>query len=399
MTESDTRARALWHSCRSSSTRSAVAPTVVTNPRWRDLAVRLWVTDLVAVAVAVAVAYLVRFDVHRPARPSPASSRRRTSPCPSCSPSRGSRPWRVGRTRDRRVLGSGPTEFSRVFDVTWRLFAAVAVVAYLLRMEIGRGLPRLRRAARARPAPRRPGVVAALAAHAAATRASTSPASSSSGTGTRRPALIGELHQNPRAGYAVLGVCVPTGEIIAGRAHRRRPGARRRWTVRPRSPSAVGASAVAVTGADAITADTVRRLGWDLEGKGIDLALTLALVDVAGPRVLMQPVSGLPLMYVDEARFTGGKYIAKSLFDWALAALDHARAAPGARGRRDPRPRHQPRPGALPAGAHRQGRQAVPDLQVPHHGRRRGQAARRGARRPGRRRPSACSTSRRTTRA
>ncbi len=45
----------------------------------------------------------------------------------------------------------------------------------------------------------------------------------------------------------------------------------------------IGASAVAVTGADAITSETVRRLGWDLEGKGIDLALTLTLLDVAVP--------------------------------------------------------------------------------------------------------------------
>ena len=35
----------------------------------------------------------------------------------------------------------------------------------------------------------------------------------------------------------------------------------------------------------------------------------------------MRPVSGLPLMYVDEARFTGGKYIAKSLFDGVMAVL------------------------------------------------------------------------------
>ncbi|NMM35757.1 MAG: sugar transferase, partial [Phycicoccus sp.] len=77
---------------------------------------------------------------------------------------------------------------------------------------------------------------------------------------------------------------------------------------------------VAVSGADAITSEAVRRLGWDLEGTGIDLALTLTLVDVAGPRVLMHPVNGLPLMYVDEPHFTGPKYALKSTFDW-LGAL------------------------------------------------------------------------------
>ena len=68
-----------------------------------------------------------------------------------------------------------------------------------------------------------------------------------------------------------------------------------------------------------ITAEAVRRLGWDLEGTGIDLALAVALTDVAGPRVLMRPVNGLPLMYVDEPHFTGLKFVAKSVFDWVGA--------------------------------------------------------------------------------
>lgn len=132
--------------------------------------------------------------------------------------------------------------------------------------------------------------------------------------------LIGELHKNSRVGFTVLGVCVPTGEIIDGELIGGVPvlgGMDRAAEIAER----IGASAVAVTGADAITSETVRQLGWDLEGKGIDLALTLSLVDVAGPRVLMRPVNGLPMMYVDEARFTGGKYILKSLFDWVMAAM------------------------------------------------------------------------------
>ena len=37
------------------------------------------------------------------------------------------------------MVGAGPAEYQRVVGVTWRLFAAVAVVAFLLRMEIARG--------------------------------------------------------------------------------------------------------------------------------------------------------------------------------------------------------------------------------------------------------------------
>lgn len=298
--------------------RSVDLPTPVTNPRWRDLAFRLWATDAAAVMVAVAVAYLVRFDHTGLATVSGEFSPSYLSVSVAIAAA-----WlaalAVGRTRDRRVLGTGPAEFSRVFNVTWRLFAAIAVIAYLLRMEIGRGYLGF-------AAPLGLGLILAgrlwwrrwLHSH----RDVGEFQSGILVIGHRDKAagLIGELHKNSRVGFTVLGVCVPTGEIIEGESIGGVPvlgGMDRAAEIAER----VGASAVAVTGADAITADTVRQLGWDLEGKGIDLALTLSLVDVAGPRVLMQPVSGLPLMYVDEARFTGGKYIFKSVYDWGLAAV------------------------------------------------------------------------------
>ncbi|WP_421742085.1 sugar transferase [Cellulomonas sp.] len=317
MTKPDTRARAVPFVPQQSA-RSAHPPAVVTNPRWSDLALRLWVTDAVAVTLSVVVAYLVRFDHTGLAAVSGEFSPSYLSVSVVLALA-----WlaalAVGRTRDRRVLGSGPTEFSRVFNVTWRLFAAVAVIAYLFRMEIGRGYLGF-------AAPLGLGLILAGRAwwrrwlHAHREAGGYKSGILVIGHRDKAARLIGELHKNSRVGFAVLGVCVPTGEIIEGELIGGVPvlGAMdRAGEIAER----IGASAVAVTGADAITAETVRQLGWDLEGKGIDLALTLSLVDVAGPRVLMQPVSGLPLMYVDEARFTGGKYIVKSVYDWALAAV------------------------------------------------------------------------------
>ncbi|GEK21490.1 polyprenyl glycosylphosphotransferase [Cellulomonas xylanilytica] len=225
----------------------------------------------------------------------------------------------IGRTRHRRVVGSGPAEYSRVFGVTWRLFAAVAVIAYLLRMEIGRGYLGF-----AAPL----GLALVMAGRFGWRRwlqRRREAGDFKSGLlviGHRDKAarLIDELHRSPHAGYGVVGVCVPTGEVAEGEKIRKVPVLGSMESA-ARVAQEIGASAVAVTGADAITSETVRRLGWDLEGKGIDLALTLTLLDVAGPRVMMQPVSGLPLMYVDEPRFTGGRYILKSVFDWVGAAL------------------------------------------------------------------------------
>ena len=220
-------------------------------------------------------------------------------------------------SRDRRVVGSGGAEYQRVFAATWRLFALVAIVAYLLKMQIGRGYlavaaplglallvagragwrRRLRR--RQDRGELRSGIVVI-------------------GHRAKAARLIDELNHAPHSGYTVVGVCVPSGEVAP---NERILGVPVLGSMRDAARAAVdvGAAAVAVSGSDAVTSETVRQLGWDLEGTGIDLALTLALLDVAGPRVLLSPVGDLPLMYVDEARFSGSRYVLKSVFDWVAA--------------------------------------------------------------------------------
>jgi FlaA1/EpsC-like NDP-sugar epimerase len=208
VTESHTRAPSVPFVPQQLS-RSAVSPNIVTNPRWHEVSVRLWLTDTAAVVVAVAVAYLVRFDVT--GLPSVSGS---FSPSYLSVSVVLAVAWlsalALGRTNDRRVLGSGATEFARVFDVTWRLFAAVAVVAYLLRMEIGRGYLGF-----AAPL----GLALLLGGRAYWRRwlhRERERGSYKSGIvviGHRHSAarLIGELNRKPRAGYSVLGVCVPAG--------------------------------------------------------------------------------------------------------------------------------------------------------------------------------------------
>jgi len=129
--------------------------------------------------------------------------------------------------------------------------------------------------------------------------------------------LIRELELRAVAGFGVVGACLPEGEATCGEV----AGVPVLGSMAEAARVAreVGADTVAVAGSDSLTADAVRRLGWDLEGSGIDLALAIALTDVAGPRVLMQPVSGLPLVYVDEPQFTGPKYVLKSVVDWVSA--------------------------------------------------------------------------------
>jgi exopolysaccharide biosynthesis polyprenyl glycosylphosphotransferase len=60
-------------------------------------------------------------------------------------------------------------------------------------------------------------------------------------------------------------------------------------------------------------------LAWELEPTGADLMVAPSLVEVAGPRLSIRPVSGLPLLQVEQPQFAGGRRIVKSTFDRTVA--------------------------------------------------------------------------------
>ena len=65
----------------------------------------------------------------------------------------------------------------------------------------------------------------------------------------------------------------------------------------------------------------LRRLAWQLEGSGVDLVVAPQLTDIAGPRVHIRPVEGLPLLYVEEPTLSGVGWLFKNLLDRFVAAL------------------------------------------------------------------------------
>src|SRR4051794_34566064 len=79
-----------------------------------------------------------------------------------------------------------------------------------------------------------------------------------------------------------------------------------------------GADTVAV--ASSIEPELLRRLGWQLEGRGITLLVAPALTNIAGPRISIRPVSGLPLLEVEEPNLTGGRQRVKAVIDRVAAA-------------------------------------------------------------------------------
>jgi len=85
--------------------------------------------------------------------------------------------------------------------------------------------------------------------------------------------------------------------------------------------SAVGADTIAVTAGPEATPEQMRRLAWQLEGHDVDMIVAPALTDVAGPRVSIRPVAGLPLLHVEQPEITGARYVVKEIAERALAVL------------------------------------------------------------------------------
>jgi exopolysaccharide biosynthesis polyprenyl glycosylphosphotransferase len=99
------------------------------------------------------------------------------------------------------------------------------------------------------------------------------------------------------AGLKVVGVCVedsPRDTEVAA-------GVRVVGGVQDAAEAAahIDADVVAVTG-NGIGPSSVRRLGWSLEGSGRGLVMAPALTEIAGPRVHVSPVEGLPLFWLEQ---------------------------------------------------------------------------------------------------
>lgn len=58
-----------------------------------------------------------------------------------------------------------------------------------------------------------------------------------------------------------------------------------------------------------------------MEGSGVDLVVAPQLTDIAGPRVHIRPIEGLPLLHVEEPTLSGPALLAKNMMDRVAAGL------------------------------------------------------------------------------
>ncbi|HZM79211.1 MAG TPA: sugar transferase [Candidatus Limnocylindrales bacterium] len=225
------------------------------------------------------------------------------------------------RCYDPRVLGYGAEEYRQVLQASFRLMALVAILGYVLRSDVSRlflgftfvmgtgGLLLSRWIAR-------------QSLHKARARgAGWSHRVLVVGDVPHVMELVGQLRRGAWTGYQVVGACIPHALASPEPQHLSDIPVVGSFRTIVEAATASGADTIAVTASAELTASRLRRLGWQLEGSGIDLVVAPALTDVAGPRIRTRPVAGLPLIHVEPPDLNGSAKIVKGLADRLIAIL------------------------------------------------------------------------------
>ncbi|MFI2275483.1 MULTISPECIES: sugar transferase [Catenuloplanes] len=220
---------------------------------------------------------------------------------------------------DRRYLGLGTDEFKRVTRASVTVAASVSFIAFATKTDLSRlsvgfalvGATVLILFAR---------YVARLILHVSRRRF---------GAAAQRMVLLGTLPEtlevytavtrSPAAGLVPVAIHLTDGYAAAKGLETPVPvhaGKDVLALVRE-----VGADTIAFCGSASAEPGELRRLAWQLEGTGIDLVVAPQLTDIAGPRVHIRPIEGLPLLHVEEPTISGLGWLAKNVMDRVAAGL------------------------------------------------------------------------------
>lgn len=222
-------------------------------------------------------------------------------------------------SRNYRVIGAGPTEYLRVADSSLRIFGAIAIVAFLTKIDVARGFLLI-----SLPL----GVLMLLAVRwlwrqwLIAMR--------QRGEYAARVLLVGsvdsvtqvarELGRNASAGYFVVGACTPSG-VIGGTVPGTNIPMMGSVNSVERAMALTDADTVAVTSTDKLPPDKVKQISWNLQAGRQHLVLAPSIIDIAGPRLHTRPVAGLPLIHVETPRFSKGQLFLKRALDVSASVV------------------------------------------------------------------------------
>jgi exopolysaccharide biosynthesis polyprenyl glycosylphosphotransferase len=294
----------------------------VADWRWR-YAVRLIITDLVAISAATIVTQIVWFGLDVGSLAQFGSSGGISLSTYSAISIVVIVSWMVVLSvygsRGDRVVGTGTVEYKIIVDATLRLFGLFAIIAFLFQINFSRGYFII-----ALPL----GAIVLLSTRLMWRR--WLKGKRRRGEYSANVLLVGsevtashtarELARHPEAGYRVVGACIPSGLIadylpgttipVAGSVDRIGPAI-----------AATGADTVVITSSDELSPARIRELSWSLEPGRQHLVVAPSLTDIGGPRLHTRPVAGLPLIHVETPRYEGFKRYQKRLFDIVSSAL------------------------------------------------------------------------------
>ncbi len=282
---------------------------------WQDSYVRRVIAvDIACGLIAALVGYLVRFDA--------ATATVEALPASTWIALLFPLAWIAtllsARTYERRFLWIGPEEFRRVAMAAVVLLASVGTVSWAFKLEVARGL-----------------IVITLPLAAALTLLHRHAQrrwlhwQRSHGRFQQTTVIVGHrngiaaLHEQIRRegyhGYRVVGCVLPAaprdhlpssfdGLPVLGAIDEVADIVRRHHL-----------DTVAVLPSPELDGPALRRLGWDLETTSAELLLAPAVTEIAGPRVNIRPVCGLPLLHMERPELKGVRRLLKETVDRTAA--------------------------------------------------------------------------------
>ncbi|APH45795.1 polyprenyl glycosylphosphotransferase [Microbacterium sp. 1.5R] len=219
-------------------------------------------------------------------------------------------------SRDRHTVGHGADEYRRIVNASVAVFAVTVAIAFFLGMELSRAL-----VAVVFPL----GLVLLLMSRWMCRQWLRG--RQKTGQYLHRAVVIGEpskvalvareIRRAKSSGYEIVGVITENTsaadisgfEVLGDIANVEKVLDEVRF------------DALIIVGSDDLDPLTMRRLGYSVSDRDIQLIMAPVLTDIAGPRMHATPVAGLPLVHVDFPRMEGSKRFLKRAFDIVGSSL------------------------------------------------------------------------------
>ncbi|SDP69430.1 Undecaprenyl-phosphate galactose phosphotransferase, WbaP/exopolysaccharide biosynthesis polyprenyl glycosylphosphotransferase [Klenkia soli] len=226
----------------------------------------------------------------------------------------------VSRSYEQRFLWIGSEEFRRVFFAAMLMLAAVGTVSWAFKLDLARGF-----------------IVAALPLATVATLLTRylirSRLHRARGRGLYQQTAVLVGHRNGVAalkeqierekhhGYTVVGCLLPGGHTLPAESVFAGVPVLGGFDDVVAVVERFSVDTVAVLPSPELDGPALRRLGWDLEQTQAELLLAPAITEIAGPRVRIRPVCGLPLLHMEKPDLRGIRRVAKDTVDRTSSAL------------------------------------------------------------------------------